>query len=1045
MAVSSSFLAPPDLLSVLAIAADSDADLGKGTHVRIVPSPLLGLPVSPLCVWRMNSQLFQPNIYWHDGKQRVLGRPDLDAAGGELFGWFAPPASIDQGRLIGHEPIPVVPDGFNVALLANIGNRLMVARSQARFQVASPTPFRMRLRGRGPIETVRSFVVTPDLIFETMVGQPPVILSLPVGDAPWYAGGLGKDPALGRVKDGAPPRYGPPDRPDGPLDPLTADAELARVAALTDAVDQQLVAVLSDKLTLPSRVAVKNELAADLALKQPRQATAFSGTNALLVESMDPGVARYLGLLTRLGSLPANPDQPDAWVAAGVFLVDLSQALPDGRKMSDLLPPPDAGEARLLSRMVSLFPALQRMTGLIANTHPNLQMRCLASPALATPSPDPLEAPLVDLGAAQWIREDHGVSQRFRQTFLINEPPLAGEAALARQEQAGWQSRHAILTLAPGSDPATRSAPLLPGQKTLTVGPPTGLVVDGDVPAAGTPWSYRLWLADLFGRFGLPAQFAVPEPARQGPPRPQVQTLLHPAPRSAGEDPVVFGTLEVRVPVPLAEKLTAGALSIATLEITLDGVTQSLVAVEDTTAMVSFDLPALSPMESRRLAMTAHFVDTAGTASEDAASSISITDPRPPKVILTGPALIWTSRPGPAAEVELKLAWQGIPGHRYRVYMADAPGIGVATADPGLPPGVHSRAQIGVDGAALARGGALDLRDRFRLLTDPPLLADGAGNVLLDELLPRTLSTVQFLRIVSTSPNGSEAPFAEPGLIPIAVPADRRQPSPRVSVTVDADTGLASVTIAAIGMDLVALGAEEPGLFTVPPDPDAHAPEFRLRRAASSVANPVYAREVARGFLQLTSVDGAPVMAAVVTDGAIRPLDPFVNYVYWAEVRMPSERRIPAGVIVTPEAGGAHGIDPAQEADAFGSFSLPSAPTRAMRVPAQPVTLGAAQILATTTAGPAAGTYLLKVDITGGPVTGALAIGPYVAKIWRREADGPLTTSAPDGFTLDSGQLNFTSNPLPFAVAIPVVAVSILLVDPLGRSGPVTTVIATAS
>ena len=777
MPIATSFLAPPDLLSLLAIAAAPDPDLPKGTHLRIVPSPILGLPIAPFCVWRVNSSLFQPTVFWHDANGSVTGRPDLDAARGELFAWVAPPA-IDQGRLIGHEPIPVNPDGFSVALLGNIGNRLMVARSQPRFQVASPLPNRLRIRGRGPIETLRSFVVTPDQMIETIIGHavPDAILSLPVDRQPWYAGGLGRDPSLKRVSDGAPLRYGPPDRPDGPLDPLDEAAERSRFDALSDSVDQQLDAILRDPVTIPSAIPIRHELAADLAIKRPWQAATFSGVNALLLEAMDPAIARYLGLMTRLDSLPADPNQPDAWIAAGVFLIDLTKKLPNGTLLSDLLGGPDQIEMRILNRMIALFPELSRIQP-PANTH--FQLRVLVAPALAPPPPDPLEAPLVRLGTARWKREEHGVSERFRQEFLIDEPPLAGLAALARQEQGIWQSRHAVLTLAAGSDPATRSAPLLPGQKSQTVGAPTGLIVDADIPADGTPWTYRIWLADLFGRFGLPAEFPVPQPARQGPPRPVMQTLVHPAPRGAGDGPVQFGTLEIRIPVPLAENLTAGALPLASLEVSVDVSMQTPAVVEDSVATLVFDLPALLPMETRRLAIKARFFDTAGTASEIEEAAINITDPRPPTIIPTGPALIWTSRPGPSADVELKLAWQGIPGHRYRAYLADAPGIGVPTSDGAGP---RSRGQIGVDGAALARGGGLDRRDRFRLLTDPPLLAAADGSVVMDEFLPRTLSTVQFVRIIATSDNGVEAPFAQSGLIPIAVPADRRQPPPRLEV-----------------------------------------------------------------------------------------------------------------------------------------------------------------------------------------------------------------------------------------------------------------------
>lgn len=1038
MPIATSFLAPPDLLSLLAIAAAPDLDLQKGTHLRIVPSPILGLPVAPFCVWRVNAFLFQPTVFWHDAQGPVTGRPDLDTAGGELFAWISPPA-IDQGRLIGHEPIPVVPDGFSAALLGNIGNRLMVARSNSRFQVASPLPNRLRLRGRGPIETLRSFVVTPDQMIETIIGRPApdAILSLPVKTLAWYAGGLGRDPSLKRVSDGAPLRYGPPDRPDGPLDPLDESAELSRFNALSDSVDQQLDAVLRDPATMPSAIPIRHELAADLAIKRPWQAATFSGVNALLLEAMDPAIARYLGLMTRIDSLPAETEHPDAWIAAGVFLVDLTKKLPNGTLLSDLLGPPDQIELRILGRMMAIFPELARI---VPSPFTHFQLRVLVAPALAPPPPDPLESPLVRLGAAQWIREEHGVSERFRQEFLIDEPPLAGLAALARQEQGVWQSRHAVLTLAPGSDPATRSAPLFPGQKTQTVGAPTALIVDTDIPANGTPWSYRIWLADLFGRFGAPAEFPVPQPIRQGPPRPVMQVLVHPAPPDAGDGPVPFGTLEVRIQVPLAENLTAGALPLASLEVTVDASTQAPAVVEDTVATLIFDLPALAPQESRRLAISARFFDAAGTASSTEDASISITDPRPPKIIPTGPALIWTSRPGPSADVELKLAWQGIPGHRYRAYMADAPGIGVATSDAD---GQHSRAQIGVDGAALARGGALDRRDRFRLLTDPPLQAAADGTVVMDEFLPRTLSTVQFLRVIATSDNGVEAPFAQAGLIPIAVPADRRQPPPRLQIVVDPDTGTATVTILAVGMNLVDLQAQEPGLFTDPPDPGAHAPEFRLRRAASAVGDPIYAREVARGFLQATTMDGATMMIATFVDATARALEFFVAYAYWAEIRMPAERRIPVGVIEVPEPDGAHGISPAQEIDAVAVFSLPSPPAQAMRVPLEPEVLDVSQITATTTAGAAPNTYVINLSVNGAPTTVANAIGPYAVRLWRQEDNNAIAQAEPDDLQLDNGSLTWSSEQLPFVGAVPAVTLHLLLVDPLGRSGAVIAVVVT--
>ena len=77
--------------------------------------------------------------------------------------------------------------------------------------------------------------------------------------------------------------------------------------------------------------------------------------------------------------------------------------------------------------------------------------------------------------------------------------------------------------------------------------------------------------------------------------------------------------------------------------------------------------------------LTATFVDTAGVSSEVAERAGQ------PTAIAGGrwscrpaSASIWTSRPGPAPDVELKLVWPAKPDTRYRVYVADQKGLAVA-------------------------------------------------------------------------------------------------------------------------------------------------------------------------------------------------------------------------------------------------------------------------------------------------------------------------------------------------------------------------------
>ncbi len=73
----------------------------------------------------------------------------------------------------------------------------------------------------------------------------------------------------------------------------------------------------------------------------------------------------------------------------------------------------------------------------------------------------------------------------------------------------------------------------------------------------------------------------------------------------------------------------------------------------------------------------------------------------------------------------------------------------------------------------------------------------------------------------------------------------------------------------------------------------------------------IYARVVGSGSLSL--VDAAatpPQFSASLSDPAgDEGLEPFVRYTYWAEVRLPAERRGPAGVPLLDPAGGIRAPD----------------------------------------------------------------------------------------------------------------------------------------
>jgi hypothetical protein len=910
-----------------------------------------------------------------------------------------------------------------------VEDRIVAVRSIERYLAGAPAITHLRLKGRGPVD-VQGWAVTPDRIFERIVSSDPfATMGLPIdGNAPWYANGEGADVAWQRVSSGAPRRWTRPDRPDGPFEALGPAAEEARVAAFRQDLDSSVTRLVGDPGILPQAVADVHVWAASVVdgTTQPWQQATVDVQNALLLKALDTGAGRYLGLMAVLRHLPQDDfaEQPaaTAWVAAGVFACSTSDRL--------RLPPPDALETRLLDRLIDLFPRLPRIIDRARGEH-RMEVRALVAPALAAPPPDLLAAPDVRLGPAHWLRPKQGPSTSFRQQFLIASPPLAALVALGRLEPAGWTTRHDMLTLEEGADPSQRAATRFLGRRDSLVDGPTGLVDDTNIPADGAPWTYRIALSDVFGRFGAPADIPVPLPPRPPLPQPAPQMLLHSAPAAAHNGLASPGKVTFRIPVPAVEDLAAGSIPLARALVTLDGATASQPTPQTQSELqFEFDLPQLAVMETRRLQAHARFEDIEGNLGPEAVMSVDIADPRAPEIPKTGIGIVWTSRPGPSEDVEFRLAFQGVAGARYRVYSSDARGLEIATvtrgADGDRP---RTRAEIAVDGANRGLAG-LGLRDRFRLITEPALEPRPDGTVLLDSTLPRTLETVQFLRFVPLSKRNVEAAFDACPLLPIAVPSDRRPPAPRIETQVDPLTGVARVKVIAEGLDLMALQAAEPGLFGGAPAAAARPPVFRLRRASGVVPDAIYAREIARGDLTL---DGNSAFAEVLDPPLPGSLLDFVRYFYWAEVQMPPERRLPAGVAeIALPAGAILPTEARQREDAPGAWSLPSAPAFCMRVPPEPPTLAAESIAASVRAGAAATTYILDVEIRGGPVVHSKAIGPCKVRLHLGENGGDLRHVAEA--ELIAGDLTWsTEEP---AAAVPQVRIAATLIDPIGREAP---------
>jgi hypothetical protein len=450
------------------------------------------------------------------------------------------------------------------------------------------------------------------------------------------------------------------------------------------------------------------------------------------------------------------------------------------------------------------------------------------------------------------------------------------------------------------------------------------------------------------------------------------------------------------------------------------GKTRTIAAVPGAMIAQVLALPPLAPHQSGVWPLTAHFVDDEGTSSPQAAQTINITDGRHPRPTPAGPGIIWTSRPGPSPDVELRLSWPATPGQAYRAWIADQRGLELSVAP--------TRAAIALEGYTKQQQGHLNGRaDRFRLITDTPITADDDGRARLATTLPRALQTVGVLRIVPETDTGAQANFDTCGLVPVAVPNDQRPPMPRLTVAVNA-AGQPELTVEALGFDLNAIEAAEPGLFAQPPTA-ANPPHYRLRRAGGTVNDPLYARMV--GGIRPLSLDrsgDAPRFAATFVDTS--ELLPFVRYSWWTEVRLPAERRLPRGATTLPPPGAITAENAAQTEDAPAAFSLLSAPVTVVNAPTgAPAALDAASITATiTTAGSG---FALQVLIADVPVAHPQAVGPYRIRLWA-EQDGAAPALLADGVPTTNPAFQWSG-----AVASNgATNVYVVIVDPLSRESP---------
>lgn len=1110
-----SLLGPPELFSAWSCAIDGqdpNEPLPPGAHLRVFAGLSGTFPLAPLAVFKVPAVVPDHDmfaLFFSDEQDHPVSREDLAQLGtADARPVFA---DDDNTRTVGVELFPADQTDFDAQLLSPHG-RLMAERQASRFLFSAPTLSRFRLTGRD-LEAMEYSRYVVQIEQALLHGEPAAAaqLGLPVqGTFPWYVGVHSRDDAFGRVSRGAPARLSVMDQPAGPFSSLVPEDEVRRVDSLLksatfgDGLEGLAAAMVADALPAPWLQTGQQPFTGQ------NQVAVVPRLGCLQLAAIDPGIARFFGFADRIDDPSLTTLQPPAALAVvGVLAIDPDLA-GQWPHLDTWLKQPNPAEADLIDLVGHTIQApdgsdiSDDLNDVVQRVRQGgFLVRAMVAVTLPAPPWLPPTPPAPTVLDHRWQASDGTTaSSRYRATFAFAGAPLGALAAVARQQNSGWTSAHDSLPVSGGSvssrrvprmfgsesDPATRVQAQV-GAQTPGLLEEAQLLAEQDVLAGDSAVPYRFWAADIFGRFGRrPAQITLGPPPRPAPPPPVLRyrldlhnddlASLPPAgPLSPGDlrlsvvvpappytspptpplDPA-DPRLTLAIAVPGLNSLAAGALPIKTLTVALDGDPHVVdVTSPGLTELAPLPLADLSPQESTSYTLTATFTDSAGTDSPTLPPvTFTVTDKRPLPAIPTGLGLLWTSAPGPGPDVQLRLAWPSPAGTLHRIYVIDQQGLELTDAELAVPvPGADpSRASVAAAGANKVLSGASIDRSRFRLLTDTAT-ADSTGRAVLDTTLPRSLQTVKFLRITPLNEAGTEAPFDQCGIVPVAVPDSRRPPQPQLDGTVDPVTGIATFTVTADGFDGVALRRDEPGLFD-PVAGAAAAPRLVIRRTVSAVQDPIYASQAAEGELAYDAAQAPRVVFANRTAQDTnngRGLEPFVRYVYWAQVSLPPERCLPPGV--TPIDGAVTAVDPANAADHPRPMSLPSAPRILMRTPPDPPAAPpAGNVQVTRTARTDGGTDL-AIEITDPPTAHPKAIGPYRLAVWPQwpgQAVLPVINedySVEIGIGRPSGGASLTLITDTITVPVPPpdapgaatdpITLRLAYVDPAGRLGELTT------
>ena len=810
------------------------------------------------------------------------------------------PGSLIPGPLIPGPRIPGIsfsaPFALTGVVATPLGDAPVAVRSQQPYHVYASHIERLVVTGSG---TVRSVAWLP--ASAVTVTEPFRIEPLPAKSGARYSGPSdGYDQGIARVERGAPQRYGMHESPLAPNPPGCVPAstsdEVLRVKTLAGDLAGTLDQLLNDTSAEQwDLLAVERVLDAN---GVDRGSSDRLILYDLLQASVDPGVARWLGLLDVDEDAATESQIVFAYVVEGLFRPDWDAIAKAG--LSPTLEPDgtytDGRDG--LKRLALTQPQIEKFIDVDLGEGPFLLQRMVLAATggvpLDSPSAPQLDPPL-DLG---WLPLPAPEALREFTIGLERLVPGAGLAsALAQPSGQQPVERNP-------KDRIGRRRLLVPTAEEFTLSPTSGVLADRTIGEPDGQW--QLAQLDWFGRWSGWSRRGFGAGVRPRPPRPTLTlTSIPPVVGNPMPTGPLAGTVRVEVSVPEVAGLAAGGRLLDHLELSTTGGaspgTTSYPIADPTNPpevmVVMVDGPALAPTASGTVTVTATWFDSALVASDPSEpKTATLHDPRPPTPVVLPPTLTYTARPDSTGRAKATLTFSPVSGQAaFRVFVADETTLRsklaevaagqLAAGDAGQAPS-PSQAQGLLDAldAAVdppARGAVWDanrhlLPRRWWLqLTGEPLPAPSSGPVVFSHDVSGSLAVLVLYRVVALSAASVETDFATSPLLPRAVPnlLVPTQPVLEVTPVMDGSGNLqAQLTV------------------TVPSGPTP-ATRYRLRRATTTTET-MLMPIVGQGALPPRTSPSAAQVAVVMDTGNTltgprTALPAWVQYHWRVEVQGP--------------------------------------------------------------------------------------------------------------------------------------------------------------